>query len=106
VSLAQQGCDRGNGDDCRILYSAYDEGNGVPKDPGKAEVFAKRGAAAYQAGCTKGTMSDCTSAGVDFENGFGVPKDLARAATFFKKACDAGEQGSCIAFQRVKGAAH
>ena len=62
---------------------AYQNGQGVPKDLGKAAEL-------YQKAADKGYDLAQNNLGWLYENGEGVPKDLGKAVELYQKAADKG----------------
>ena len=86
--LYQQACDSGGMLECNLLGIAYQTGNGVTQDLGKAVIL-------FQTACDGEMWESCNSLGVMYASGTGVTQDLSRALAFFRRACDGGETLSC-----------
>ncbi len=70
--------------DCEAIIGAlYENGHGVPRDPGEAAKWYRRSA-------EKGNSFAATHLGLAYERGQGVQKDLAAAEKWFRQAAEKG----------------
>lgn len=69
------------------LGNAYDTGEGVPKDLGKAIEW-------YRKAAEQGNAKAQNNMGAAYHDGEGVPKDLVRAHMWFNLAAASGEDGA------------
>ena len=91
VRLAEReyNCDAGDYLDCQELAKAYQDGDGVGKDPAKALSLFTRA-------CEAKSGWACAMVGSFVASGRGVgAADPAGAARWFSRACDAGHGWSC-----------
>jgi ankyrin repeat protein len=90
VRLAQReyNCAAGDDLDCQELGKAYEEGDGVEKDLGKALAYFTRS-------CEAKSAWSCSMVGSFHASGRGVAEDLAEASRWFERACDGGHGWSC-----------
>src|SRR5262249_21354830 len=84
AELYQKAADQGYASAQYNLGVVYKNGQGVPKDLGRAAEL-------YQKAADQGDASAQNNLGVLYENGQGVPKDLGRAAELYQKAADQGD---------------
>ncbi len=73
---------------CGQLAPMYEQGDGVPRDPARAEQLWKRYAAEVEQGCEEGLNIVCSMAGSLYAEGKGVPKDPERAQKLRQRAAD------------------
>jgi TPR repeat protein len=117
----EAGCEASSKYSCKVLGMMYAGGEGVPKDPARAnELYAKAcklgepkacelaGASpvarldSAEKECNAGRGADvkesCRVAGEAYLDGKGVPVDRARAEPLLKKACKLGSVPACNDF--------
>jgi ankyrin repeat protein len=82
------GCSFDSRSDCGDAGWAFEKGEGVAVDLGKAM-------AAYRKGCDLKGAWACGMVGTLHENGEGVPEDPAEAARWYAKGCDGNDGQSC-----------
>ncbi|HEY1559079.1 MAG TPA: tetratricopeptide repeat protein [Kofleriaceae bacterium] len=87
VSYLTAACDR-EAARCFYLGLAFDDGDGVAKDPVKAREL-------YGKSCDAGNADSCNNLGVLLNTGRGGAKDHAAALQLFAKACDGGNKDAC-----------
>jgi Sel1 repeat-containing protein len=126
----ERGCARGNADACYEAAGAYEEGDGVARDVGRAiqyyerscglggtwacnnlgalyidgkgvAVDQARGAAYLKTGCDGGLLTACANLGRSYQKGKGVAADPFRAVALYKQACDGGEGLGCFWLGRM-----
>ncbi len=81
-------CDAGSADQCRLLAVAYEFGQGVSRDEGRATALFVRA-------CELGDAPACLSSGQMYEYQHGVPKNDARAVGFYERSCNLGYPAGC-----------
>lgn len=85
---AAKACEAGTAGACAALASAYESGNGVPKDPARALSL-------YEKACDLSELRACAyAASLKFPAG-DLPKDVAGATRLASKACDGGTLVGC-----------
>lgn len=83
IAFFEKACDRGNALGCFNLGLAYDDGQGIDRDPDKPAIL-------YRMACEGASGEGCVNLGVFYAHGTGVAVDLAMAATFYRQSCDSG----------------
>lgn len=83
---------------CGRLGWAYERGEGVPRDEGRAATL-------YARACEGGDAWACNQLAFLYDGGRGVPEDPARAAALHRRACEAGLARACsnLGFLHEKG---
>ena len=76
------------------LALQYENGEGVPKDLGKAAEL-------YQKAADQGNAAAQNNLGALYENGEGVPKDLRKAAELYQKAAKQDNQPAIANLKRL-----
>lgn len=94
IEYFKKACDGGIGIGCYSLGLLYEDGNGVPKDTGKAEKFKKQGLELSRNACDKGNTLSCAHIGSSCYNKE-AECDSEKLKEFNKKACDAGFFDNC-----------
>jgi hypothetical protein len=84
-----QACLDGQNESCVNLGLAYQQGDGVDRDP-------RRAAHLYRTACEGGVPIGCHDLGVLYDNGLGVGVDHAQAVALYKRACDGGAAQGCV----------
>jgi TPR repeat protein len=109
VRLLQEACEA-NGWECRALAAAYEQGDGVPRDPEKAGLLWKRYADEVQRACEHdahpGLYGELAHL---YAEGKGVARDARRAQELRERAaaatrdlCEGGlDADSCFALGRM-----
>jgi len=112
---------------CNNIACAYERGDGVKKDPGRATELWDKGCGlksglgcarvgrnranatppdwsgantSFERSCELGYFEGCTRLATSYERGLGVPRDLARAAELYEKGCSLGDADACMALAR------
>lgn len=125
ASLAERGCNLGDGAGCDFAGLSYAVGRGVAPDAVKAVYLLERacglgvgnacssagrrrlvgigvpeepGKAAplYFRGCELADAASCNGAGIVLFQGRGMRRDQSRGVVFFRKACDQGDMDGCV----------
>lgn len=91
----QSSCNKGNGQGCFNLALSYEDGDGVAKNPKKAQQL-------YEKACSMRIADGCVNAAVGYRTGDQVAKNLKKAAQFFEAACKLGDEEGCKGGQQVK----
>ena len=116
----KEACDGGDAEGCWHLGNIYEEGDGVPRDNGRAREYFRlacaggsaqgcRDLARYVIGndpsqaaellkqsCDGGDATACNRLGVMYSVGNGVREDPSRAAELVRMACAGGEAWGCF----------
>jgi|CXWL01.1.fsa_nt_gi TPR repeat protein len=98
LALFTRGCDLGDGRSCWVLATAYESGEAVPRDHGRAKAFEGRAAALFQMGCAAGSAKDCMSGAAAHHNVTAWRSrraDLEKVTRYHIRACELGDPGGC-----------
>jgi TPR repeat protein len=87
-AIEEKSCEIGSALSCQVMGSAYAQGNGVPKNMGRAAAY-------FQRACQGGNMQGCRGLGILHAVGEGVGQDFAQAEALFRQACGGGDTESC-----------
>jgi TPR repeat protein len=86
--LFQRACDLGDAEGCNKLGLAFESGEGVPVDYGRAmDLFTRA--------CSAGAAEGCNNQGALYEHGLGVPENLGDAQRLYTQACRHGSGIGC-----------
>ena len=94
VDWYRKAAEQGHADAQFNLGCCYDNGSGIPKDPGKAVYWFRKAAKQGHAGAQ-------LLLGACYYNGFGVPKDPKQAVEWFRKAADQGFEPAKAALKEL-----
>jgi len=89
AELYQKAADQGSAYGQYNLAWRYENGEGVPKNFGKAAEL-------YQKAADQGAADALFNLALLYENGKGVPKELGKAAQLYQKAADQGDADAQI----------
>ncbi len=86
ASCTQQ-CDKGHGGSCNNLGVMATRGDGVPKDPKRAEAL-------FEKACAAGEPNGCVNRAQMYDEGY-TEEDAALATDLYRRACEAGSMLGC-----------
>lgn len=104
LALYERACTGGSGMACSTLAKAYLDGDGVAKDPARANRLFSRSVALLRPQCDQGSARACGQVGWLHERGLGVEANLQKAVLDYQSGCDGNDGASCYNLAVVGGA--
>ncbi|MGE0327516.1 MAG: tetratricopeptide repeat protein [Polyangiaceae bacterium] len=92
VACTQQ-CDKGHGGSCNNLGVMATRGDGVQKDPKRAENL-------FEKACAAGEPNGCVNRAQMYDEGY-TEEDAALATDLYRRACEAGSMLGCYQYGLV-----